>query len=77
MCSISATEIRREITHCANHREAFAVCKFLVDYLDVRGLTDRVGICLVPPSKGSQSWRVELISYDPLDALTFFAPATI
>jgi hypothetical protein len=77
MSSISLTEIRREIIHCANHREAFAVCKFLVDYLDIRGLTDRLEICLAAPSKGSQSWRVDLIWYEPLDALTFLAPAAI
>lgn len=77
MSSISVTEIRREIIHCANHREAFAVGKFLADYLDVRGLTDRLGICVVAPSKGSKSWRVDLISYEPHDALTFLAPATI
>jgi hypothetical protein len=77
MPSISANEIRREIIHCANHSEAFAVCKFLADYLDVRGLTDRLGIFLVAPSKGSQSWRVDLILYEPFDALTFLAPAAI
>ncbi len=65
MASISAAEIRREIIHCDNHREAFAVCKFLADYLDVRGLTDRLGIFLVAPSKDSQSWHVDLIFYEP------------
>jgi hypothetical protein len=73
MGSIAVTESRREVIYCANHREASAVCKFLSDYLDVRGLTDRLAIDVVAPEKGDYGWRVDLV-YEPLYALAFLAP---
>jgi hypothetical protein len=64
------TEIRREIIYCENHREASAVRKFLADYLDVRGVTDHLEIDVVAPGKGSHGWRLDLVVYEPFDALT-------
>lgn len=71
MASIAVTEVRREIIRCANYREAFAVCKFMADYLDVRGLTDRLTVDVVAPSRGSRDWRVNLVLYKPFEPLIF------
>lgn len=71
MASIAVTEIRRELIRCASHHEAFAVCKFLADYLDVRGLTDRLTVDVVAPSMGSRDWCVNLVLYKPFEPLIF------
>jgi hypothetical protein len=75
MGSIAVTQNRREIIYCANYYEASAVRGFLTDYLDVRGLTDRLTIDVVAPAKGNCGWRVDLVTYQPVDALAFLALA--
>lgn len=75
MASIAVTEIRREIIRCASHREAFAVCKFLVDYLDVHGHNDRLTVAVVAPSGGSRDWYVNLVLYKPFEPLISLIPA--
>lgn len=74
MASIAVTEIRREIIRCANQREALAIGKFLTDYLDVHGLTDRLTVDVVAPSSGSRDWYVNLVLYTPFE-LIFLTPA--
>lgn len=74
MASIAVTEIRREIIRCADYREAFAVCNFLADYLDVRGLTDRLTVDVVAPSMGSCDWYVNLVLHKPFEPLIFRTP---